>query len=409
MRLFWAGLWQFNEDDDKVSPLVTAIGTGRLPSLKKINFALCELFFPEEEGRRAMRSHHFSHASWLALAQAIADGHLLELIELRVVMTMDNEKAAQFLQALNDAFLRRLIEEGKEGGPRQAKMQVFDIQGVEDDDTASPVLLINLLTLPYFIDLQQLHLHCIGADQGNLFPVVIDYISSPFALQHKRPHLQELRFPSMDYDLYDPQPGDFVDPFVDALTIPQVAANLHSLKFVLTERGALQDLGTIYSGGGLQQLRRLNIGRNMMITLQEMMFCLKGVFQGPTRGAALEELRGNFILFEEEGYNQTVLVGLGDILAAALKEGVSPNLQVLGLENLFKEVEATCAQIDMMMAADRRYPLEGLPLHTKIICLDCPRVSEITDALQRHLAGSTVMIVDRKVLDGDYGAEWCLP
>jgi hypothetical protein len=198
------------------------------------------------------------------------------------------------------------------------------------------VLLTKLLNLPYFIDLQQLHLYCIGADQGNLFPVLVDYISSPFALQHKRPDLQELSFPSMDEDSYTPPTGSFLGPCIEALTTHQVAASLHSLKIVLMAQGALQDLGTIYSRGGFQQLRRLNLGRAMTIDSTDMMEFIRGVWESPTRGAALEELRGNFFLFEQEGYDEFVLVGLGTLFASALHQGAFPNLQVLGLENLFK-------------------------------------------------------------------------
>lgn len=406
VRLFWTCIWQPYQDDyDKISPLVTAIGTGKLPSLKNIDFAQNELFFPGEEGRHAERNQHFSQAAWLALAQAIADGHLLELIELHVVMEMDNDKSAQFLQALNNAYLRRLtLEDGEEGVPRQAKMQVFDIQGVEDDDTVSPVLLTKLLNLPYFSDLQQLHLHCIGADQNNLFCVFVDNISSPFALEHKRPHLQELSIPSM---LYVPQPdGGFLDPFVDALATHQVAANLHSLKFLCTLDGMLADLATIYSGGGFQHLRRLNIGQCMVDEVDELCALLRAALGSPSRGAALLELRGDLRYFAGDKYDEDDNDSWGLRFASYLRKGAFPAPQVISLMNLYRS--STTAHVLLFAIMSR--PVNNLDTQGRITSIDSPTplVSEYVASLSEDLSGNPGAIKTSLEMK-KYIDQWCLP
>jgi hypothetical protein len=297
-----------------VDPLARAMAMEMLPSLVRLNCFALDL----------------NQSSLMVLAQAISDGHLLDLAELDINLN-DVEEKSEVLKAFATAYVRRLAQGA--GGAEQANLEDLEISGLDDDHGQLP--LMQILRSPYTQDLKILDLQ-FGSenDQPGLLATALDYVSGPEALASKRPHLGQLYLPCLPDD-------DFAkNKFVEALTTHQVCPKLYSLDVLRLYSWTLPDLARIYEGVGFRYLRSLNLGILNYEASSLREFLLR-VAESPDKGGALRQLGGEWPCDE---YDEDFAVAFCD----GLKAGAFPRLQELELIKVFCDADDTQHLVDAM-------------------------------------------------------------
>jgi hypothetical protein len=347
---FWCDAWTpiVMQQDEDVSPLAVAMGLGKLPALKSLNsFAL-----------------KFTRASLTAVTDAVSDGHLLNLASLVINFTDDMEGV---MEEFVEAYMAR---HGRTEEKQQVDLRVLDIRGAIEDDVHAP--LRKLIHGGPCEDLTQLHLGKGSSNQPTLLSVGLSY------LLHKRLNLRELSLPRMeDGNL------DLMDDLVQALTVHQVAPNLESLGFSGMTPSAGQKLMHIYQWGGLQHLRKLDVG--ILLNNSPLTDFFQAIAQCAHKGGALEELKG-----ETMSNSQDSLAGA---LCKGLKSGAFPRLQSLLFTHFFNDEDSTQLLVNALTQAPRP------PFVATLRCICIEHIEPAQEAALRGLlGGEELKIVNFRML-----------
>jgi hypothetical protein len=294
---FLLGAWTPTFTQEEVSPIAEAIAKGKLPALEAMDsFDL-----------------NFNQGSLTEVARSISCGLLPNLAHLVITMTEGMEQLV-VMGAFTDPYI---IPANLENNPRQqVQLQTLDIRGVDEASVQLPLMM--LLQCNYTQNLSQLHLGKWNVSQENLLTAALYYLSNDGAPTNKRLHLKELSFPAFIDDDYD-----FMDGLVRALTVHQIAPNLESLSCYQLGPLVVREIASIYQGGGLQHLRKLDLG--FLLDISPLTEFFQGVAQCANKGGVLEELMGEAVL---EGGGVGVLARE---LCEGLKAGAFPRLQLLVL------------------------------------------------------------------------------